>query len=300
MNTSILEQLDRDPNWEWSNVNSDLNLNEDLIKSWAQEYKAKHGKYPSSLSKEVEMIPDCFKIRGWRALDSSLRVGGRGLSGGSSLVFLLGGNRVKQKNLLVGEELVQELKKSLLNFKEKEGKFPSRYLSGSFLSDGSTLKSIDRAFQRRNRGLDKIGCKTLSDFMRKEFGEGPTGIILKIDDVKKEIREYIRIGKERLTRNSVDFALFDGTSAENLRGLLKSGSRGLPKGSSLSKLVDEVESEMRQAGELPEGYVGKGEKKEKTARKTDSSLDKKEEKTQTDFSQLIESVYETLGSINNS
>jgi hypothetical protein len=149
----------------------------------------------------------------------------------------------------------------------------------------------------------EISCKEWTNYVWGN-DSGRSDLILENSMIKMWIKRFYLIynyfprGREQgCTVIPAEYKIRKWSSLDKR---LSVGGRGLPGGSSLSKLVDEVESEMRQAGELPEGYVGKGEKKEKTARKTDSSLDKKEEKTQTDFSQLIESVYETLGSINNS
>jgi hypothetical protein len=60
-----------------------------LILEWADAHQAAHGRYPQARSGPVETAPG----ENWLALDTALRVGCRGLPGGSSLAKLLAEER---------------------------------------------------------------------------------------------------------------------------------------------------------------------------------------------------------------
>jgi hypothetical protein len=60
-------------------------LTPELILSWAEKHRRRTGRWPTAASGAVQEAPG----ENWRALDSSLRAGNRGLKGGDSLARLL-------------------------------------------------------------------------------------------------------------------------------------------------------------------------------------------------------------------
>jgi hypothetical protein len=97
--------------------------------------------------------------------------------------------------------------------------------------------------------------------------------ILSISEIKKELKEYIILNKRNVENSSSDFVL-NGTTTSQIKWALQEGLRGLSKGGSLSKLSKEVEEEMRQAGELPEGYQSGRRAPAKVSKKPEKTLDK--------------------------
>lgn len=72
--------------WSWSTV---PDLTEEQILAWADAHHAKHGSWPTSDCKAVEVASE----ESWECIDQTLRAGGRGLPGGSSLADLLSRHR---------------------------------------------------------------------------------------------------------------------------------------------------------------------------------------------------------------
>jgi hypothetical protein len=76
------------------NIKNPPKLTEEQILEWADAYKARTGDWPRVTSGPIPGAPDEV----WRNMDNALRIGLRGLPGGSSLSRLITDNRVNTES----------------------------------------------------------------------------------------------------------------------------------------------------------------------------------------------------------
>jgi hypothetical protein len=237
---------------------SDLSVRD--IVDWANVFKSKHGRYPHQRDLDTSMIPENFGIKKWGQVDHCLRKGHRGLPNGKSLVYLF------RPSPLEGDNFINEIKQVALSFFKKNKKLPS-VTEDLSLSDGITQwRSVSQYLKQGLRDTKRFNYKGLKDFYKKELSvcgqEAVEGIVkppLCPLSLKESIKKYIEKEKKRPWAHS-DFCHSDGTSSRNIDKYLRDGLRGFLGGSSLSKLVDEVELEMENNNELPIGYATKKSK----------------------------------------
>jgi hypothetical protein len=128
------------------------------ILTWADRHRRRHGEYPSSASGQ---IPGAGTT--WRAIDSALREGLRGLPAGSSLSrFLRGHGRLRgpvvSKVPLKPEQIVQWAEA----FSRRHGHRPTAS-SGPVADRSTSWKAIDSALYEGSRGLP--GSDSLARFL---------------------------------------------------------------------------------------------------------------------------------------
>lgn len=124
-------------------------LTVDVILRWADAHYGRNGQWPMVNSGPIHKSPG----DSWVAVDAALRVGSRGLPGGSSLARLLADQRgVRNRNglpLLTVAEILRWADR----FHERMGRWPVM-LSGSIPEQpGETWRSVDSALRRGVRGL---------------------------------------------------------------------------------------------------------------------------------------------------
>jgi hypothetical protein len=123
-------------------------LTEKRILAWADAFYAKNGKWPSNDPEPISGTEE-----NWSAVDQALRVGVRGLPGGSSLAQLLAKRRGKRnkKRLppLSEAKIIAWAHRHFL----AEGRWPEKSSGAIPQSPGDTWRAIDAALRGGYRGL---------------------------------------------------------------------------------------------------------------------------------------------------
>ena len=136
------------------------NLSAEQVLAWADAYFAAHGKWPR---KESGSIPGTRET--WTAIDSAMRVGGRGFQRGSSLPQLLAQRRGKRNHKRLPPLTEQHILSWARAHFKATGRWPSTYSGPIAQSPGDTWRAVDWALRAGARGLP--GVSSLSKLLRK-------------------------------------------------------------------------------------------------------------------------------------
>lgn len=212
----------------WNNAPS---LSEERILTWADEYFRIHNKWPTEIS---GMIFDTDE--NWKNISQCLRIGLRGLPGGSSLAQLLQSHRdyqnPKGKPSLTEDQI---LAWADLHY-QRHGRWPV-IVSGQIEGEDLTWSAVNLALQRGTRGLP--GGSSLARLLetyrgkRNNYNRPP----LTEEKILAWADAYYVQHNRWPTRTSGTIAETEDTWCA-VHTALQRGSRGLPGGSSLAKLLD--------------------------------------------------------------
>lgn len=203
------------------------------IVAWADAYHVVHGLWPHAMSGAVEGVPE----ETWRKIDSALRYGSRGLRRGSSLRKLLRAARGmrfsdRSQRLLTERQILEWADV----FQKVHGFMP--YLDSGPIdgAPGDTWEKIDTALRNGFRGLP--GGSSLSRLLRAERGIDThrrplltiSGILAWADALHKACGVWPDY-------DSGPVAGAPGETWKHIDLALSEGTRGLPGGLSLAKLL---------------------------------------------------------------
>lgn len=196
-------------------------LTVEQIKKAGEEFKKQYSKYPSGTSKKpVPGMPN----ENWRAINEALIKGCRGFPGGSSLAILF---ETKKDDLTI-----DQIKKTGEDYRKQYGKYP--FVRSKEPVPGmpnETWGGINAALRHGCRGLP--GGSSLAILFDKKKDD------FTIDQIKKAGEEFKKqYGKYPFITSK---ELVPGLPNENwsiINDALRHGFRGLPGGSSLSKLFN--------------------------------------------------------------
>jgi hypothetical protein len=210
-------------------------LTEDQILAWADAHKARTGRWPAAGSGPVLGVPR----QKWSALDIALRVGCRGLPGGSSLARLLAarrGHRNPRGLLPLTEDIILAL--ADVHY-WATGAWPTR-TSGPVQNcavPGETWARLNNALVLGQRGL--TGGTSLAQLLAARRGvRNPKGLppLTEEQILAWADAHFARHGKWP-RENLVPVEDAPGEVWRNIAQLLRSGGRGLPGGTSLRQLL---------------------------------------------------------------
>ena len=202
-------------------------LTEELILSWADEHRAKAGKWPSANSTPVHGTT-------WVAIAGALLYGHRGLSGGMSLPRLLSlhrGVELRGPSIQLNEDLILGWADA---HREAVGKWPVVKSGPVLAAPGEMWGRIDAALTKGLRGLR--GDSSLAKLLSTRRG------VQYVKDLPKlTTRAILRLADEHHARTGRwPMASSEPVGDTNWRAIdsaLTGGCRGLPGGSSLAKLL---------------------------------------------------------------
>ncbi|HEV3003653.1 MAG TPA: hypothetical protein VGX78_04300 [Pirellulales bacterium] len=135
-------------------------LDEHQIMAWADAYRAKHGRWPTSNSGRLDGAPR----ETWKAIDAALRLGRRRLVGGSSLALLLAARRgARRRGRAVGKRLGGGHRRlslgQILRFADRHhrrhGRWPTQRSGAIDDLPGLTWLAVEQALREGHRGLPK-------------------------------------------------------------------------------------------------------------------------------------------------
>jgi|LakMenEpi03Aug12_release.lakeMendotaPanAssembly.Ray.scaffolds.fasta_scaffold83406_2 superfamily II DNA or RNA helicase len=217
------------------NRGSLFTLNEQMILKWADIHFNKTNQWPIEDSGDVISAPG----EKWMNISAALRMGLRGLSGSSSLAKLLAENRGARNRLDLQNLTIKQILKWADLHHTETGRWPKADTGNVLSAPNEKWGNINMALARGTRGL--IGGSSLAQLLANERGINnhlsqpllSTKKILKwADSHHKETGQWPRV-----LSGIIRDAPTETWQAINMS--LTKGSRGLPPGSSLAKLLAE-------------------------------------------------------------
>jgi hypothetical protein len=208
-------------------------LTQRRILSWADAHFKLVGKWPTLHSGPIlEAAGDT-----WAAIDSALHNGGRGLSEGSSLALLLHQHRGVRHKRRLPRLSVRRIVAWARAHRRRTGRLPTMNSGPVIDSPGETWTAVNIALRRGRRGLP--GGSSLSKLLQKLGGvrQYPRRPLLNNHQIITwALAHRDRTGKLP-TRDSGPIVDSPGDTWMAVHVALRMGLRGLPGGSSLSKLL---------------------------------------------------------------
>jgi phage-related protein len=208
-------------------------LTVEQILNWADEHQKRTGKWPTRHSGPIHTAEG----ETWNGVDTALKRGGRGLTGGSSLAQLLSEH--------CGVRNIQKLSpltiKQILNWadvhQKQTGKWPNQK-SGTVLSaEGETWSGVDTFLYKGRRGLS--GGSSLAQLLSKYRGVRNKGKLpsLTIKQILKWADEHYEMTSKWPNQKSGPVLSEKGETWSGVDTALYRGSRGLSGVNSLAQLL---------------------------------------------------------------
>ncbi len=234
-------------------------LSESSIIEAAREYYARNGKMPTQFSRErLSTYPDT----NWGSVNSAGRVGSRGLTSGRTLSTILAplreeiGNKPKRRTSAPYKQLLSEssIIEAAREYYARNGKMPTQSSREELSTYPATSWStVHAAGSVGCRGLTK--GRTLSKILaplRYELEPPGSPKLSPLSEISiiEAAREYhSRRGKLPTASSRERLSTYPATNwaAVNSAGWV--GSRGLPKGRTLSKILAPLRDELANATE---------------------------------------------------
>ncbi len=225
-------------------------LSEDAIIEAAQTFFSIHGKVPNVKTKEP--VPG-MKGETWRALNAAGAGGYRGLKKGRTLAVILG--RVKddrKQEYLLSEDVIVE---AVRKFFTVHGRLPcARSKEPVPTLSRESWSSINTAGARGKRGLTK--GRTLAVIiapLKEELGiaKGLSEALI----VSAARKYYEKHGMLPNTKTKDSFLDSGDDTWISINSAIVQGLRGLPKGLSLSTILDPLKDEFGLGNQLEESSI---------------------------------------------
>jgi hypothetical protein len=119
------------------------------ILAWADAHHQRTGKWPLRTSGPVTEAHG----ETWLAIHTALTHGIRGLPGGSTLAQLLAEHRGVRNHMRLPKLTVERILSWAARYRQRTGKWPSRYSGLIEGSSGETWSAVDTALTQGHRGL---------------------------------------------------------------------------------------------------------------------------------------------------
>ena len=208
------------------------------ILRWADLFYFRTGRWPVRHDGPVMPRADETWHETWDTVDSALRVGRRGVRGGSSLARLLKARRgaVYRPPPRLPPLTVPQILRWAYAHHRRTGTWPARFSGRVVDARGETWESIDEALKHGRRGLPQgTLARLLAESGLKPFNAKATPL------TEQQIRAWAREHRRRTgrwpTQGSGPVHGARGERWNNLQSSLYKGQRGLPGGSSIARLV---------------------------------------------------------------
>jgi hypothetical protein len=209
------------------------------ILEWADNHHKRTGRWP----KEKEWSDEIPGSGGetWRAINSALAAGFRGLSGGSSLAILLAEHRGRRNHMRLPQLTVKRILTWADAFHAKTNEWPSVRCEPQEIPGTSAERwfNVDQALRKGLRGLP--GESSLARILAEHRAARTTGRFQRL--TVKQILKWVDAFHEAHGTWPTRYCLLQpipGTNGErwsNVHAALRQGLRGLPGGSSLASFL---------------------------------------------------------------
>jgi hypothetical protein len=208
-------------------------LTEEQILAWADAHHERTGEWPKVLSGPITENPG----ETWGNIHAALLHGLRELPGGSSLAQFLADRRGVRNPADLPKLTVEQVLAWVDAFHDRTNKWPGQNSGPIDNAPGETWKGVCMAFVQEQRGLPK--GFTLAEILAVHRGVRNTG---NLPDLSEEtILAWADAHYERTgvwpTAKSGHVPDAPAEKWANINAVLHQGGRGLPKGSSLAKLL---------------------------------------------------------------
>ncbi len=203
------------------------------IRRWAESHRAKRGRWPSELSGRVLDAPQ----ESWRAIDTALRDGYRGLPGGNSLKKLFKRRKGSPSNMRMPPLSISKILRWADAYRRRTGRWPTRDAGPIPETRPTTWRGVHTALAKGGRGL--AGGTTLAILLMKRRGARNR---LKLPPLSmRQVSNWIKSHHRRTGKwPLVNSGLIREAPGESWVGVdwsLRVGRRGLKGGSSLALVV---------------------------------------------------------------
>lgn len=207
----------------------------DQILGWAQKHHQRTGSYPTWKAGPVHELPTAT----WKAVDHALRRGSAGLQGPTTLARLLREHYGVRNLARPPRFTMDDILAWAREHQQRTGNYPTWNSGPVYEAPTETWQSIDRALQRASGGLS--GPTTLARILRERCGvrhstDPPS---LSIDEILRWARAYHRRTGNWPRYNSGAILEAPGETWNAVDHALLRGSRGLPGGASLARLLQD-------------------------------------------------------------
>ena len=206
-------------------------LNEETILAWAISHYNGTGRWP--IPRQGEIVRDA-PDENWKAIDSAMRSGARGLPGGDSLARLLERRRGRRNLSSLPPHQVERILAWADAHYQRTGGWPLMTSGPIPDAPGENWLAVDACLLRGNRGLP--GGSTLAQLLKKHRGVRNHMDLLPLDPnsiLAWADAHYRRTGAWP-TSKSGEILDAPGETWNAVQRALASGRRGLQGGSSLS------------------------------------------------------------------
>lgn len=203
------------------------------ILSWADAHCKRTGFWPNLNSGRISGTLD----ETWRRVDSALRIGLRGLPGGSSLARLLAEQRGVRNPSCLSRLTIKQILAWADAYHKRTDRWPISESGPILGTAGETWKAIDHALRLGMRGLP--GGSSLSRLLAKRRGVRNIQNLprLSVAQILAWADAYHRRTGTWPTSNSGPIPGALGESWSGINAALQKGRRGFPGGSSLARLL---------------------------------------------------------------
>lgn len=203
-------------------------ITEEWICERVKKHRERTGTWPRAESGQLLDVPD----ETWGAINASLRQGYRGLPGGSSLPKFL----EKHFGVPNGPDITEEwICERVTIHRERTGKWPTKKSGHLLDAPEENWSALDAALSKGFRGLP--GGSSLSKFLKEQFGASHRSNVTEESICERAKNHRKQTGKWPTTESGRILDAPDETW-NSIQVALRQGHRGLPGGSSLSKLLN--------------------------------------------------------------
>jgi hypothetical protein len=211
----------------------DLTVEQVLV--WADAYHAARGRWPDLKSGPVAESPR----HTWRGIDTRLKVGGRGLPGGSSLIRLQRQYRDRPRGKGPPALTLEQILTWADAYHEAHGRWPNGNSGQVVTAPAENWNNISQMLRTGGRGLP--GGSSLDRALAAHRGVRNRASLpdLSIDEILAWADAHHAATKSWPTVDSGAVECAPGETWRKVDYALKHGSRGLPGDSALGRLLDE-------------------------------------------------------------
>jgi hypothetical protein len=214
------------------------------ILAWADSYHERTSRWPTAKSGSIPDAPG----ETWNAVQIALQKGLRGLSGGSTLVQLLAEERGVRNRMGLPDLTEVQILAWADAHHDRTGQWPKEETGQIFDAPGETWKAVQVALVKGERGLP--GGSSLARLLARD-----RGVRNHLNTPLLSVQQILDWADAHLDRtgqwpkpNSGSIHELPGETWAGVNHALRRGSRGLPGGSSLARLLAD-ERQVRNAAD---------------------------------------------------
>jgi hypothetical protein len=211
-------------------------LTVERILQWADEHKQRTGRWPSLYSGEV-VSRGVQTGENWNTVNNALLRGLRGLPGGSTLATLLAEHRGHRPLSSLPPLSIKQILAWADVYYRQTGKWPTRASGPIPSTDGEDWKNVNSALIHGLRGLPP--GSSLAKLLERKRGVRNRANLphFNTDQILQWADDHFRQTGQWPNENSGPILQAPGETWRAVDSALRTGIRGLPRGSSLYRLL---------------------------------------------------------------